>query len=329
MKILYVDLEYDYGMKHRGPNQIGGRGFRDCFLRLGHEVDFFYYDDYLQRLPELQDALLKKVDSSRPDLVYFILFGEQFSVETIAKVKAKTKTMNWFGDDQWRFDSFTTKYAPVMTYNVTTDPFAVSKYRSMGWNVVLSQWAAIDDERPLDKIAQYKHDVSFVGGSHSVRRWFVHELEKKGIQVATFGYGWPNGPISLDAMIDLFQQTKINLNLSNSTTLDLRYLLDSYKNPIVAWRSPKSASQIKARNFEIPYYGGFQMTDYVPTLERYLEIGKEVICYRDVDEAILLIDYYLKNESERESIRQASHQRARREHSYFSRHQAVFRELGL
>ncbi|MEZ4814795.1 MAG: hypothetical protein R3A80_06255 [Bdellovibrionota bacterium] len=40
MKILYVDLEYDHGMKHRGPNVIG-QGFKKSFVDLGHEVDTF------------------------------------------------------------------------------------------------------------------------------------------------------------------------------------------------------------------------------------------------------------------------------------------------
>ena len=69
------------------------------------------------------------------------------------------------------------------------------------------------------------------------------------------------------------------------------------------------------------------MTDYVPTLEKYLEIGKEVVCYRDVDEAAMLISYYLKNDEEREKIKVQSMQRARREHTYFHMHKAIFENL--
>ena len=68
------------------------------------------------------------------------------------------------------------------------------------------------------------------------------------------------------------------------------------------------ASQIKARNFEIPYFGGFKLADYVPTLENYFDIGKDVVCYNDVDEAELLIRYYLENEEEREIIKNSAHQ---------------------
>ncbi|MBK9322240.1 MAG: glycosyltransferase [Bdellovibrionaceae bacterium] len=328
MKILFVDLQYDYGMKHRGPNEIGERGFRRAFERLGHEVECFYYDDYLKRQPELQTALLEKAKSYSPDLIYFILFGEQFEITTLQQLKKSYKTMNWFGDDQWRFDNFTKKYAPHFTYSVTTDPFAISKYHQIGIKeVFLSQWAALEYEVAPEASTQYEYDVSFVGGSHSVRRWFIKELAKRGIKVATFGYGWPAGPISLMKMADIFRSSKVNLNLSNSITYDLRYLMSNIKNPIVALKSDKAASQMKARNFEIPYLGGFQMTDYVPFLEKYLDVGNEIVCYRDVDEAAKLIRFYLENDQERERIKAAGIQRARSEHGYFHRHQKVFEQL--
>ena len=326
MKILYVDLQYEYGMKHRGPNEIGEKGFHQVFKKLGHEVECFYYDDYLNKTTELQTALLEKAKQVQPDLIYFILFGEQFELSTLEQLKKNYKTINWFGDDQWRFESFTKKYAPYFTYSVTTDPFSVTKYHEAGFkNVVLSQWAALNYDIPPS--SGYKYDVSFVGGSHSVRRWFIKELERRGVKVAAFGYGWPSGPVSLTQMAELFQTSKISLNLSNSVNYDLRYLTDNIKNPIVAYKSAKTASQIKARNFEIPYFGGFQLTDYVPFIETYFEIGKEIVCYRDIDETALLIDYYLKNDQKREEIKNAGTLRARNEHSYFHRQQKIFEQI--
>ena len=59
MKILYVDLQYEYGMKHRGPNEIGEKGFHQVFKKLGHEVECFYYDDYLNKTKELSLWLRK------------------------------------------------------------------------------------------------------------------------------------------------------------------------------------------------------------------------------------------------------------------------------
>ncbi len=324
MKILFVDLQYDYGSKNRGINEIGERGFRQVFEKLGHEVECFYYDEYLKNLAQLQVDLLEKARLFRPDLIYFSLFENQFTIETLDKLKKEFKTINWFGDDQWRFESFTKKYANHFSYCITTDPFAIAKYHAMGCeNVFLSQWASLDYPVIDEPELSYQYDVSFIGGCNSTRRWFIKELRKKGISVASFGYGWPNGALKLAEMVKVFQTSKISLNLSNSISYDFRYLTSHIKNSIIAYKAPKTASQIKMRNFEIPYYGGFQLTDYVPGLERYLKIGEEVICYRDVDEAAMLIKYYLKNDAEREAVKIKSMRRARNEHTYYHRHKII------
>lgn len=329
MKILYVDMKYEYGMSHRGPNEIGLKGFSGVFSRLGHEVECFYYDHLLNDLNRLNAELLIKAEAFVPDIIYFNIFGEQMFPSTLLKLKEKYTTLNWFGDDQWRFDHFSSKMSEYFTYNVTTDPFSVMKYQDLGRKVILSQWAAIEHDFPFSENQEYLYDVSFVGGSNSVRRWFVDSLRKRGINVASFGFGWPEGPISLEKMAEVFRRSKINLNLSNSINYDIRYLCHSWKNPIVAFRDKKTASQIKARNFEIPYFGGFQMTDYVPTLEKYLSIGSEVICYSNLDEAERLIKFYLENQSEREEIRKASMIRSRQQHTYFHRHSDVFDSIKL
>jgi spore maturation protein CgeB len=329
MKIVYIDLKYDYGIKSRGLSPIGEKGFSQVFEKMGHSVACFYYDEYLQKLDLLQTELLKFVEQESPDVVYFSLYTNQFYPETLLKLKSKYKTIAWFGDDQFRFENFTCKYAPLFTYCVTTDPFAVPKYKKIGvQNVILSQWAALNIDVPAQRQEpKYNYDITFVGGAHSVRHWFIDEFSKAGLKVEPFGHRWPNGAVSLDKMIDIFQTSKINLNLSNSVNFDLRYLTHGWMNLPRALKSAKNVSQIKARNFEIPYYGGFQLTGYVPWLENYFVIGKEVACFTDVDEAILLAKFYLENDQIREDIKNASIERSRNMHTYLHRHEAVFSQI--
>lgn len=318
MKILYVDLEFDYGEKKRGINTIGQLGFLASFKKLGHEVVPFYYDSYLgQDLTKLQSDLKAAADKENPDLIFFILFRDQFSKETLDYLKSKYKTMNWFGDDTWRFDNFTKDFAPHFTYCVTTDKFSMPKYSAIGVkNVIHAQWAAIDDNLESMSALPYENEVTFVGGHNRYRAWFVNQLMKNGVKVECFGHGWPNGSLSNEKMIHLFRSSKINLNLSNSTSFDLRYLLSHPKNFAHTVYSKKAASQIKARNFEINYYCGFQLADYVPGLEDYYDIGKDLACYGNPEEAALLIKYYLANSSEREQIRERGMKKARLNYSY-------------
>lgn len=330
MKILYVDLLYDYGVKFRGLNNIGQLGFKASFEKLGHVVEAFYYDDYLLRTDELQVALMRAADVARPDLIFFCLFQDQFTVATLRALSDKYITVNWFGDDQWRFDAFTRHYASSFTWCITTDKFSIPRYQQLGQdNIIYSQWAAIDDDAVCCDTSppDYEYDVSFVGGYHPYRAWFLTQLSKSGLSVKVFGNGWPAGPLSNDEMSALFKKTKINLNISNSTSFDVRYLFASVKALVSALRSSKSGPQVKARNFEIPYYGGFQLSDYVPHIEEYFSIGTEVVCYSSPDEAIAWINYYLRNDMEREAIRLRGTQKARHYHAYSHRIEKIFEVL--
>ena len=138
------------------------------------------------------------VDENNPDLVFFCLFENQIHPETIKEINKVSKTINWFGDDQWRFNSFTKKYAPLFTYSITTDKFSIPEYKKLGIdNIIYSQWSAIQDESFNPKTKKYEFDISFIGGIHPVRKWIIHELNKRGIKIAVFGPGWPSGPVSL------------------------------------------------------------------------------------------------------------------------------------
>lgn len=328
MKIMYVDLEFDYGVAARGINTIGQLGFKASFEKLGHIVIPFYYDSYLSsNLSQLQVDIIKKADAEKPDLIFFILFRDQFTKETLLNLKSKYKTINFFGDDSWRFDIFTSVFAPLFTYTMTSDKFSIPKYHAIGVNnVILSQWAAIDDERKIEPLP-YKYDVSFIGGHNRYRDWFVRQLEKSGISVQCFGNGWPNGSLSNDEMIKLFASTKINLNLSNSASFDIRYLFAHPLNLAHTLHTTKKASQIKARNFEINYYAGFQLADYAVGIEDYYDIGKDLACYSTFEEAILLCKYYLENEKEREAIRDRGMVKAREKYTYRTQLKKVLEQI--
>jgi spore maturation protein CgeB len=57
-----------------------------------------------------------------------------------------------------------------------------------------------------------------------------------------------------------------------------------YKLPLInGFRSQKNAPQIKARNFEIPFFYGFQLTDYVSSIEDYFNIADVVEWSRVLD----------------------------------------------
>ena len=328
MKILPIFLRYDYGIKSR-DDSLEYRGFYPALKQIADETYPFWYDNYLTKKDELQKRVIKFIDDVCPDIVFFILMKDEFSFETLDYLKSKYTTINWFCDDQWRFENFTKYYAPHFTYSITTDKFALNKYKDIGYkNVILSQWASFRCSENIDfEAIKYKYDVSFVGGISGYRKWLINRLKRKGIKVECFGADWKNGRVSYEEMTKIFKTSKVNLNISNSAPYDIRYIFSSVKSLREFVRRKKRIEQIKARNFEIPAFGGFQLANYVPSLEDYFEIGNEVAIYVSIEDLVLHVKYYLDNEEERRRIMIKGYKRVINEYTYLNRLKNIFGKM--
>lgn len=260
--------------------------------------------------------------------------------------------MNWFADDQWRFNTFTKHIAPYFDISVTTDRFSLPNYKNLKIkNVILSQWGGPVPSGSSAQYSNYEYDITFVGGYNLVRGWYIQFLIDAGFNVQCFGAGWPNGRVSQEEMVRIFNVSKICLNLSNSQPANYRYLLFMLKRVLYSvigisvvkmgylyaiksaiiglsnfLKSGKRVEQVKARNFEIPASGGFQISHFALQLEDFFRPGKEIAIYSTPEELVQLVRYYLEHDVERENIRQAGYIRSQ-EHSYDNRMEKLLSEV--
>jgi spore maturation protein CgeB len=72
----------------------------------------------------------------------------------------------------------------------------------------------------------------------------------------------------------------------------------------------QSITTIKGRDFEVPSYGGLYLTQHSTGLERIYDIGKEVLCYSDLDDCFKKICIVRDNVKLADSIRIAGYQKA-------------------
>jgi spore maturation protein CgeB len=81
---------------------------------------------------------------------------------------------------------------------------------------------------------------------------------------------------------------------------------------------PAVIDGVNKRTFEIPACGGFQITSYRDATNELFEVGKEIVCYENLNDLKEKIEYYLNptNERERLAIAEAGYKRAQKEHSY-------------
>jgi spore maturation protein CgeB len=353
MRVLAPLLRYDYGIITRGES-IEKSMFVPAMSANVEVVPLWLEDNgFPNDLRGLQDKIYRTAERIDPNLIFFTLMKDEIWIDTLVRLKKRWATANWFADDQWRFDSFTKRMAPLFTFPITVDKFSLSRYKAIGCNsVIYSQWGCKNvsriSEHDMEPIEQ---DVCFIGARNGVREWYIQHLERAGISVACFGSGWPNGRVSMAEMERITRRSKIALNLSNSqpeskyyerhtisnalkTVIGLTSYSNEYSHSLrralsnvhALVRSHKRVEQIKARNFEIPAWGGFELSHYAIGIDDYFIPGKEIAFFASPSDLILLTRYYLENDSERESIRFAGNLRAQ-EHTYESRFRMLFERI--
>ncbi len=162
---------------------------------------------------------------------------------------------------------------------------------------------------PIKNLPQI--EVSFVGEKYGFRNNIIKHLKSNGINVSTFGKGWSNNYISFDEVNKVYSRSKIKLGFGG-----IRY--------------SECLTNVKGRDFDIPCSGGgLYITSYNPELTYYYDIGKEIVCYRNRDEIIELIKYYLNNQEEATKISIAGRERCLTEHRWIHRYTKICNLLGI
>jgi spore maturation protein CgeB len=330
LRILYVGMRHEYGDPSRGLS-FEEMNFRSSLEGMGHTVMAF---DFMGRAKavgaeQMRAELIALAAETKPDLAFFFLFTDQFDTATIEAVgrEGACPTVNWFADDHWRFEDFTRHMAPAFDLSVTTDADSLPRYAQLGdVRVHLSQWAC--NRYVYRRVTEEtRHQVTFVGQPHGDRRKTIARLERAGLPIECWGFGWAAGPIEHEGMIEVFSSSRINLNLSNSwEQLGRKARLRRLLHLAVPTVRP---SQIKGRNFEVPGCGGFLLTERVPHLEHYFEPDAEVAVYEGVDDLIGKVQDWLADEERRRQVAEAGYRRVMGEHTYDHRFAAIFAELGL
>jgi spore maturation protein CgeB len=332
MRVLYVAMADDYGKPERGPS-FEETNFRGALDGMGHDVVAF---DFMRRMQAVGKAAMRRelvaaAAEAKPDVAFFCLFTDELDTATIEAVgrEGGCPTVNWFADDHWRFDDFSRHMAPAFDLAVTTDADSLPKYEAagLGEKVLLSQWAC--NRYAYGRVdGGPRHEVTFVGQPHGNREEIIQRLVDAGHRVECWGFGWPAGKLDHDAMVRVFATSRVNLNLSNSSTVAPKTL--RAKVGKLLGRGPKGPqpAQIKGRNFEVPGCGGFLLTERVPHLERYFELGREVAVYDSTEDLVEQVGYWLSHEDERVAVAEAGYRRVTAEHTYDHRFDEIFRTVG-
>jgi spore maturation protein CgeB len=363
-------MKYDYGRREQG-HSFEHCTFYDSLVHMGQDIIYFDFVSLLQEHGRewMNRRLAEVARTEKPDLLFSVLWQGELDNAVVRDISdnSDTVTVNWFCDDQKRFESFSRHWAPYFNWVVTTAADAPDKYARIGHqHTIKSQWACNHfSYRKLD--LPLVHDVTFVGLPHGDRRQVLERLRRAGLDADAWGQGWEAGRLSQEEMIRVFNQSRVNLCLNNDRTpiLPLGKRVKRLLRRSAQWvlarvplghqlqpaglrafglardttlglaarmghePRPKFIEQIKGRNFEVPGCGGFLLSGRAENIEQFYEDGKEIVCYDDEADLVAKARYYLEHEEERAAIALAGYERTLREHTYVHRFVEILGKMGL
>jgi len=256
-----------------------------------------------------------------PDAIFFYARPALLSDEVFDELRRR-----WHGpllgmslDDKFEFfpygifsgggDNYQ-RWAKRFDVNLTNCLAATEWYHQRGLPCLyVPQGVHRPEHLDLPKSVQYQHTLSFLGSRKPERALVINRLIETGISIELFGAGWPNSQWIEDPN-SVYRNTQINLGIGFASSSSI-------------------LTTIKGRDFECPGVGACYLTTYNWELTNHYELGKEILCYRSVEELIEMYSWYRKRPQECLRIAQAAWRRCANEHTWEKRFRKVFLETGF
>ena len=263
MRILFTSNK-----TYRGRPDTGHWYVYSPLIELGHEV--YWYDT----VDPVERDYNKVIEQFKPDLIFCCMTGDRAITpwEPWENIKGetesgRTKTFNWFCDDTWRFDNFSSKVCHYFNVCSTPEPLYLERFKVAGYdNILLGNWHANSDFYPETKFSEKEIDLSFIGYLTPNRKSFFDRCE---LPIRNL-YGLSN-----EEMFSAHAQSKMGLNLSRNDN------------------DPLKGTQMKQRMFEVPAGGGLLVTEHHEGIEQFFEIDKEIITFKTSYELSKKVDFLL------------------------------------
>ena len=293
---------------------------------LGHCVESFYWQEYftsqslVKRLfrkiqnkfligpafNKLNSDFVKKALQFCPELI-FIYRGTHITPNTIGELKRVLVKCNVFGynnDDPfavghppWLWRHFM-KSVPIYDLVFAYRKHNISEYINIGANRVelLMPWFIPEKDKPKIQAENInnKFDVVFVGHYELDERIdYLRRVAESNLNFGLFGPDWDRAP-----QYAWLQEMQPVLPLVGN---QYRETLISAKIAL-CFLSKLNRDTYTRRCFEIPAMGVFMLCQYSEDLANLFEDGVDVVFFRDLQDMIEKMNYYLSNDKLREQI---------------------------
>lgn len=293
MKILLVAPR---SISRHAHNQVPFRfdyafwNFYIPLISLGHTVTFFDTSVFGNK------EFRQEFEKTNPDLIFCIMTGDISTCpdEPWESIKAITesglcKTFNWFCDDTWRFESFSSEVCKNFHFCSTTENSFIKRYIELGYNNIrYANWHSNPDLYST-VFCQKRSLLGFIGNMNHDREKYISHLNSNNFPVHSIRSA------SFEDMLHLYSSSLVGLNFTRSASDGRR--------------------QMKARIFEIPATRTMLLTEEVNGIEEFFDIEKEIMTFKDEKDLLDKVTWINKNPERAYDIGLAGHQRYLMEHT--------------
>ena len=284
-----------------------------------HFGDFPVFDPqkylYYYGEEEMNRMFMEKIEKEKPDYLLIWIVNEIVHLNTLKKIRErfpKIKIIAFYGDDDTQFEDVSRYVSLFCDYNLVFQKEYIDKYEQEGiQNVFFTCGGDVKMFKPekLKKI----YDVVFIGTPKKDYRYdLIKFIKEKGVNLKLFGFGWNNypefsdiygGPLGNKDLIKVYNQSKINLCFS---------------------RNDLGKPHMKGRIFKIAACKSFVLMENSPIYASLFN-KNELVMFNDKNDLIKKINYYLKNEKERERIADAIYKKIKLKYNLNSELSAFFK----
>ena len=319
-------------------SQVSGESYEylsfvDTLRKMGHRTHHFEHVQAASAGREpMWDFFLSILRNGAYDLVLVMTHLDEFSTDVLDQARQYSRIVAWNCDDDWRWHSYSSAYAPHYTHMVTTYRHIYEANKSEHPNLLLSQWGCTGLCEGMG--TEKDIDISFVGACYGKRQEYLDRLARE-FDLQAYGKNVRLPVQSTRAKLKRMAARLLRISLPKQD----RQLADQTAVKSVWNRSrisftPLETSQdqqlqIKARVFDMGLSGSVMLCNKNPAIHEFYEPGKEFVEFESLGECIDEVRYLLAHESERQAIARRYYDRTRAEHLWPSRFDALFRSMGL
>lgn len=253
----------------------------------------------------IKHVLFKQIKYFKPDILY-VYDLSVLGIEDLIKIKKQVKLVV-----AQTASVLPINRKPLYKYDliISSFPHYVKKFNKMGINSEYLKWCVEDSILKKTSKKRKTYDVAYIGGltpAHRKGNKALEELTKK-IRVEIWGYGentllptstirkYFHGQAWGKDMFEIFAKSKIVVNRHIDVAND--------------WAN-------NMRMFEATGMGALLITDHKRNIGEFFQAGKEVITYKNPQDLVRKVKYYLSHPKERERIAKAGQKRTLKEHTY-------------